>query len=93
MKIDTAIVDAYLADREEYKKHWIFRSIKGTGEYLFEAPPLDAKRDVEVLKDTLQESMANFHPMNEVFFTQLFPEWKRHADEVCVIRCWLSVAL
>lgn len=84
MKIDSTMIEAYLEDRKDYREHWIFSHIK-EDDYCFEEPPAHLKAEVRKLDFDLTSTLASFRPLNEEYFSLLFPNWRTYEKAVNVI--------
>lgn len=85
MNIDDSVIRSYLAGKDGYDSHWLFKSILDNGEYTFDRPDDDYKEKIEEIYDKTYENLINFIPYNVKLFSELFPDWKSIINDVNII--------
>lgn len=85
MNIDVSIINDYLNDEVSYEKHWIFNSILGNNQYLFDKPSHNLKESISSTMKKVIDILKSFIPYNVVLFSKLFLNWKELSKNVNVI--------
>lgn len=85
MNIDASIIKDYLNDGILYEKHWLFNSILGDNQYLFDKPSHDLKESISSTMKKVIDILKSFIPYNVILFSKLFPNWKELSKNVNVI--------
>lgn len=80
MKVDTHIVDSFLAmeNIDKFKNYWIYKTI-GQGEFkyknVFSKPSSAAMEDIQMIYNEIKQCLLDFEPFNRELWDILFPNW------------------
>lgn len=85
MNIDDSMIKSYLAEKDDYKSHWLFNSILDNGEYTFDKPNNEYKEKIKEIYEKIYENLINFTPYNVEVFSTLFPKWENLINDINVI--------
>lgn len=83
MRIDDSLILDYLGE-QDISQDWIFYNLV-PGEYRFEEPEL-SRYELMDLNELVKANLLNFQPLNQEFFDDVFPDWRKTFENDLNIR-------